>query len=188
MSLCAVVQCSPLAVCFTPLQSMPGPVHSDLRLVCTCLAMETHDAPNAQSLCWYCYQRQTAGSDATKDMWFLRAILFRTQQPCSVSICGLPHQGCTAVAPRCFHFTIIAVTVDQDRYSTAEISQTDLWTQMASYGSAMFTEFLRITHSASVCLWRVHGYLIDFMHILAMGVAETLNSMDRRGVHILLAI
>lgn len=38
-----------------------------------------------------------------------------------------PLQGWAVVAPRCFHFTIIALIVDWGRSSRIEISQTDLW-------------------------------------------------------------
>ena len=44
---------------------------------------------------------------------------------------------------------------------------------MASYDSNMVkdTELFSMTHStASVCLWRLHGCVLDFV---AMGVAET---------------
>lgn len=36
------------------------------------------------------------------------------------------------------------------------------------------TELFSTTNTrASVYLWRLHGYVLDFMHVLAMGVAET---------------
>lgn len=48
--------------------------------------------------------------------------------------------------------------------------------KVASYDSATFKdpELLRTTHStANVCLWKLHGYMLDFIHLLAMAVAET---------------
>ena len=47
-----------------------------------------------------------------------------------------------------------------------------------SYVSAMFTvnELISMTHStASVCLSRLQGYVLNFIHLLAVGVAETLE-------------
>ena len=38
-----------------------------------------------------------------------------------VSLCGLPLHGWAVVAPRRFHFTITAITVDQGSSSRAEI-------------------------------------------------------------------
>ena len=46
--------------------------------------------------------------------------------------------------------------------------------KMASYDSDVFkvTEIISTTHStASVCLFRLQGYML--IHLLAMGVAET---------------
>ena len=56
--------------------------------------------------------------------------------------------------------------------------------KVASYDSGMFkvTKLVSTTHStANVCLWSLHGYVLDLMHLLAVNVAE-------RGVHIFLAI
>ena len=47
---------NPVVVCFSPLQPTLGIVTSDLRLVCSCSAI--HEAPDAQFLCWCCFQRQ----------------------------------------------------------------------------------------------------------------------------------
>ena len=46
---------------------------------------------------------------------------FSTWWPHSVSLCGLPLRGWAVVAPRPFHFTITALTVDQGNSSGAEI-------------------------------------------------------------------
>ena len=46
--------------------------------------------------------------------------------PRSVSFCGLPLRGWAVVAPRRFHFTITALTVDWGSSSRAEMLRTDL--------------------------------------------------------------
>ena len=51
---------------------------------------------------------------------------FSTWQSRSVSLCGIPLCGWAVVAPRCFHFTITALTVDRGSSSRAEIIRTDL--------------------------------------------------------------
>ena len=51
---------------------------------------------------------------------------FSTWRSRSVSLCGLPLRGWAVVAPRHFHFTITALTVDRGSSSRAEIWQTDL--------------------------------------------------------------
>lgn len=52
---CSRVECR----CFTPLQPTLSAVHRDLRLVCICSAMKAfHEASEAQSFCWCCFQRQ----------------------------------------------------------------------------------------------------------------------------------
>ena len=65
-------------------------------------------------------------SVSTEDRRFLSATRFSTQRSRSVSLCGLPLFGRAIVAPRCFHFTITALTVDRGSSSMAEIWQTDL--------------------------------------------------------------
>ena len=47
----------------------------------------------------------------TEDRQFLLA--YSTRQSCSVSLCGLPLCSWAGVAPRFFHFTITALTVDR---------------------------------------------------------------------------
>ena len=47
--------------------------------------------------------------------------------------------------------------------------------KVASYDGAMLkvTELFIMAHSpANVCLWRLHGCVLHFMHLSAMGVAE----------------
>jgi hypothetical protein len=64
-------------------------------------------------------------SFASEDRRFLQAMRFSTRRSCSVSLCGLPLRSWAVVAPRSFHFTITALTVDQGVSSRAEIWQTD---------------------------------------------------------------
>jgi hypothetical protein len=75
---------------FTPLQPSLGIVHGDLRLMCGSLAMETHFMKLPTNS--YC------ADIASK---------YR-----SVSLCSLPLRGWSVVAPRPFHFTITALTVE----------------------------------------------------------------------------
>ena len=63
---------------------------------------------------------------ATEDRPFLRATCFSTWQSRSLSLLGLPLCSWAVVAPRHFHFTIAALTVDLCSSSRAEIWQTDL--------------------------------------------------------------
>jgi hypothetical protein len=51
---------------------------------------------------------------------------FNTPGCCSVSLCGLLLRGWAVVSPRCFNFTITALTVDRGSSSRAEIWWTDL--------------------------------------------------------------
>lgn len=51
------------------------------------------------------------------------------------------------------------------------------------------TTLFSMTHSnATACLWRMHGLLLDFMHLLAMGMTETSELIHLEAVHILLVI
>jgi hypothetical protein len=107
-----------------------GIVHGDLRLVCGYLALKLFSL--------FSWQRVTVLTllpDAiwnsvvcvpTKDRRFLGTMRFRTRWSHSVSLCGLPLRGWAVVAPRRFHFTIAALTVDQGSSIWAEIWWTDL--------------------------------------------------------------
>ena len=47
--------------------------------------------------------------------------------------------------------------------------------EVVSYDGATLkvTELFSTAHSAAnVCVWRLHGCVLDFMHLSAMGVAE----------------
>ena len=54
----------------------------------------------------------------------------------SVSLCVLPLRSWAVVAPRHFHFTITALTVDRGRSSRAELFTNWLIRKMASYNGA----------------------------------------------------
>ena len=61
-----------------------------------------------------------------EDRLFVRATYFSIRRSHSVSLCGLPLRGWDIVAPKRFHFTITALTVDRGSSSRAEIWRTDL--------------------------------------------------------------
>jgi hypothetical protein len=98
------------SVSFRPLQQTLGIEHGDLRLVCSCSAMNSISRSSR------------------------RTVLLLTRQSSSVSLFGLPLHGWAFVAPRCFHLTITALTVDPGSSSRTYIWQTDL---LESYGGAM---------------------------------------------------
>ena len=55
---------------------------------------------------------------------------------------------------------------------------------MASYDGATLkvSELFRMGHSnASVCLWRLHGCVLDFMHLSATDVAQIATSTHFEG-------
>ena len=63
-----------------------------------------------------------------KAVWNLVVSVETEDRPSShsVSLCGLPLHGWAVVAPRCFHFTITALTVDRDSSIRAEMWRTNL--------------------------------------------------------------
>jgi hypothetical protein len=64
-------------------------------------------------------------SVANEDKLFLLATRFSTQWFHSLCMCGLSLRSWTVIAPRCFRFTITALTVDLGSSSRAEIWRTD---------------------------------------------------------------
>ena len=55
---------------------------------------------------------------------------------------------------------------------------------MASYDGATLkvTELFSTAHStANVCQWRLHGCVLDFIHLSAMGVADIAESTYLKG-------
>ena len=91
------------------------------------------------------------------------ATLFHTRRSRSVSLCGLPLCGWAVVAPRCFHFTITALTVDCGSSSRAEILQTDLlerWHTMTMPRWKLLSSSVRPFYS-NVCLWRLNGCVLN---------------------------
>jgi hypothetical protein len=104
-------------------------VHGDLRLVCSCLAMENHfmkvltnsscaDVASRGSL-------ELSRECCNRGDDFLHATSFSTRRSHSMSLCGLPLHGLAVVTPRCFYLTITALIVDQGSSSSAEIWWTD---------------------------------------------------------------
>ena len=92
---------------------------------------------------------------------------FSTRWSCSVSLCGLLLCGGAVVAPRRFHFTIKALTVDRISSSRTEMWRTDL---------------LERWHSTTdVCLWRLHGSVFDFIQLSATCVAAIAESTNLNG-------
>ena len=92
-------------------------------------------------------------SVATEDRWFLHATCFRTRRSRSVSLCGLSFRGWDVVVPRCFHFTITALTVDRGSSIRAEIWWTDLlerwhpmtvphWKSLSSSVGPFYSQYL----------------------------------------------
>ena len=89
-------------------------------------------------------------SVATEDRWFLCATLFTTQQSHSVSLCGLSLRDWDVVAPRRFHFTITALTVDQGSSSRVEIWRTD-------FGAKKYTTKKKGGKHSFLLLWTLYG-------------------------------
>jgi hypothetical protein len=88
-------------------------------------------------------------SVATEDRRFLCSMRFRTRWSRSVSLGGLPLCGWAVVAPRCFHFTITALTVDRRSFSRAYIWWTDLlerWHSMTVPRWKSLTSSVRLFH------------------------------------------
>jgi hypothetical protein len=106
---------------FTPLQLTLGIAHGDL--VCGCLAMETHFIKLPTNS--YCADVASRGSLELGSECCNRGQTIFThyalQCSRSVSLCGLPLCGRAIIAPRRFHFTITALTVDRRSCSRAEI-------------------------------------------------------------------
>jgi hypothetical protein len=151
-----------MAASFTPIQPTLGIAHGDLRLVCGCSAMETHfmKLPTNSSVLLLLPETvwNSVVSVAIEDTQFLSATCFNTRWSHSVSLCGLPLCGWAVVAPRCFHFALTALTV---------------YRVCSFYGLTCST--------ANVCLYRLHGCVLDFIHLSASGLAELAKSTNLKG-------
>jgi hypothetical protein len=77
------------------------------------------------------------------------------------------------VAPRTFHFTITALTVDQGSSSRLERKETDL---LERWHSMKFTELFSKAILLPMFVWRFHGCVFDYIHLSATGVAEIAES------------
>ena len=101
-----------------------GIAHGDLRMVCVAARLWK---PTSWCSRWTVLVLtllleavlNSVVSVATEDRLFFTC--FSTQWSCSVSLCGL-----AVVAPRRFHFTISALSIDRGSSSRAEVWQTDL--------------------------------------------------------------
>ena len=102
-------------------------------------------------------------SVATEDRLFVCATRFSTRPFCSVSLCGLPLCDEAVVAPRRFHFTITALTVDPGSSIRAEMWLTDLlerwhpltvprWKWLSSSVSPFYCQCLSMEF-AWLCAW-----------------------------------
>ena len=118
---------------FTPLQSTLCIAHGELRLVCGCLAMETHFMKlPTNSSCADIASRGSLELDSEccnrGQTIFMR---FSTRRSvlwaCVCTITTLrPLCGRAVVAYRHLRFTVTAFTVDQGSSSRADVLQTDL--------------------------------------------------------------
>jgi hypothetical protein len=116
-------------------------------------------------------------SVAYKDRRFLRATHFSTQRSHSVSLCGLPLHRWAVVAPRHFHFTITALTVDWGSSSRAQIWWPDLFER---WHPMMVPCLKSLCSSVQATLLPMFVY-VDFIHLSAMGVAEIAESTHLKG-------
>ena len=101
-------------------------------------------------------------SVATEDRWFLHITRFSTQ----VLWACLPLCGWAIVAPRRFHFTITALTVDRSSSSRAEMWRIDM---------------LERGHPMTVPRWK--SLSPQFIHLSATGVAEITESTNVKCPH-----
>ena len=141
-----------------------GIAHGDIRLVFSCSAMGTQ------------FMKLSTNSSCAD----VACRCFSTR---SVSLCGLSLRGWAVVAPRCFHFTITAPTVDWGSSSRAESWQTDLlerWDLMTvpRWKSEFFSH-----STVNVCLWRLHGCVLAFFFffIHLTGVTEIAEYTNLKG-------
>jgi hypothetical protein len=178
---------SPMAASFTPLQPALGTVHDDLRLVCGCSAMEAHFMKLLTNS--YCADVASRGSwysvvsVSTNNRRFLHSTRFSTQRSPSVSLCRIQLRGWAIVAPRLFHFTITALTVDRCNSSRAKFWQTDLlerWHPMMvpcwmSLSSSVRPFYCQCVSIEIIWLWASAKWLkckckcvLDFIHLSTM--------------------
>jgi hypothetical protein len=108
-------------------------------------------------------------SVATEGRLFLHATCFSTRRIRSASLCGLPLWGWAVAAPKRFHFTITVLRVDRGSSSRTEMRRTELlerWHPLTCHVEDHWVLLL------TVCLWRVHGCVLDFIHLSATCVAH----------------
>ena len=84
----------------------------------------------------------------------------------------------------CFHFTITALTVGRGSSSKVEIWRTDLlerWHPMTVPRWKSLSSSVRAILLQNVCLWRLHGCVLYFIHLSATNVAEIAESTILKG-------
>ena len=152
-----------MAASFTPLQPTLGIEHCDLRLVCSCLAMETHIMKHPMNS----YRSDVAfrGSlELGSECCNRGQTIFYMLQHSVVPFFPL-HNNSTYSWPGQLY---------QGRHLTNWLVG-----KVASYDGAMLkvTELFSKGHStANVCLWRLHGCVLNCIHLSATSVAEIAES------------
>jgi hypothetical protein len=117
-------------------------------------------------------------SVAMENRQFLCATHFSTQWSHSVSLCVLPPCGWAVVSPRCFHFTITALTVDRGSSSRAKMRWTDLlerWHPMMVPCWKSLSSSLRPFY-CQILSMEIAWPVLDVIHLSATGVVEIAES------------
>jgi hypothetical protein len=103
---------------------------------------------------------------------------FSTRRSCSVSLCGLPLCRWAVVAPRRFHFTITALTVDWAALAGQKLNKPTGWKGDILWLCHVESHF---TSTANVCLWKLHICVHDSITPSATGEAEIAESTHLKG-------
>ena len=114
-----------------------------------------------------------------------RTDILRTMHSHSVSLCGLPLRSWAITAPRRFHFTITALTVDRGSSSRADIWETDLlerWHPMTVPRWKSLSSSVRLFYWQYLCMEIARLCARIFIHLSATGVAEIVESTNLKGL------
>ena len=120
-------------------------------------------------------------SVATDDRLFFHATCFSTRQTHSVSLCGLPLRWWGIVAPRRFRFTITALKLTGAALAGQKFDELTCWKggiRWRCHVESHWALKYKAHSTANVCLWRLHGCVLHFIHLSAMGVAEIAKSTN----------
>ena len=163
---------------------MLGIAHGDIKLVCGCLAMETHfmklqmNSSSANVASRGCLELCSEGCNWGQTIF----TCFSAQRSRSVSLCGLPLRGWAVVARRRFHFTITALTVDRGSSSRANIMNWFVG-NVASYDGATLKVIELFCKAILLPVFVygdcMHGCVLNFIHHSAM--AEIAESTHLKG-------